>query len=119
METEGEPEVSWFYEGRKLKTTGNEFISITSDKDTHTLCIGETVLEDEGFYECVAVYQGSEVEISCSADVLIETCSTAAETASELDFDMDNVAHGQGSEDSRGHSDDDGSSSEGISIVIS
>jgi len=86
VETEGKPtEISWYYEGRKLKSGNNDFMNISSNKNIHSLVIEETVVDDEGFYECVVKY--GDYEISSSSDVIIED-NLAKDNTPELHFDI-------------------------------
>ena len=86
VETEGEPDVHWYYEGRKLKSGFNEFMSISSNKNIHLLVIEETVIDDEGFYECLAKYK--DFEITTSTDVLIKEIVSFNDNTPELHIDM-------------------------------
>jgi len=53
------PNVEWFFEDRKV--TANKFIKITENDTIHTLFIKETVLDDEGVYQCTATNKVGQV----------------------------------------------------------
>ena len=46
------PKVKWYFEDKPLKES--KFLKITSKGDWHKVSIDETLVQDEGFYKCVA-----------------------------------------------------------------
>ena len=71
-------DIYWLKNGRKISSDIR--YKILEEDDMHTLIIIETLPEDSGIYECVAINSAGEGR--CEAECLVEVAPTSAVPAS-------------------------------------